>query len=100
MKPYGNSTGPLSRSSCSHHGRSSPFTASLLLAVASVQGCATLPPSADGVRGEPLSVLLDENRPLQIPRWEVDRYTCGPGVAMVCDAATRLYLLCRCPFVR
>jgi hypothetical protein len=78
---------------------SSPAAVLGVLVLGSLQGCgATLTPSLAPLRGD-VPAVLDNNRPLQIPRWELDRYTCAPGIRMVCDGATRNYLLCNCPSV-
>jgi hypothetical protein len=69
-----------------------PFCAAL----GALHACAVSPtPPAR----ERIPVVLDNNRPLYIRRSEVDRYTCGGAIRVVCHGANRTWLMCRCPIV-
>lgn len=78
---------------------SRPAASLCLVALAWLQGCSSMPGNTLAWQREEFPVELDFDRPLQILRWEADRYTCAPGIRMVCDGATRMYLLCKCPSI-
>ena len=77
--------------------RTSPATQIwTVLVAAALQSCTYHPPTGQSER---FPVVLAENRPLYILRIDAERYTCAGGTPLICDGATRTYLLCRCPFV-
>jgi hypothetical protein len=71
-----------------------------LLTLALLPSCSSTPSFPFGGREERVPIVLDNDRPLQILRWEANRYACAPEVLMVCNGATRMFLLCSCPTIR
>jgi hypothetical protein len=64
-----------------------------VFACGALAACTLTPPSQERER---LPIVLEPDRPLYIPRAQLDSYTCEGRVRMVCDGATMAHLLCTC----